>query len=94
MGTILMKGQPSHCCQSGHFSQENFCEGGGGVASGGKDIFSVWEKSCVSGSLQSVRMEMGSFGVEFSEEKKFTLFPLYFFSPYFPRFFPLFFYYH
>ena len=49
------------------------------MTSGGKDILNVWEKSCVSGSLQSVCMEMGSFRVEFSEEEKFTFFfPLFF----------------
>lgn len=40
------------------------------MTSGGKDILNVWEKSCVSGSLQSVCSEMGSFRVEFSEAKK------------------------
>lgn len=53
------------------------------MMSGGKDILNVWEKSCVSGSLESVCMEMGSFRVEFSGEKKFALFSLYVFSPYF-----------
>ena len=48
--------------------------------------------------LQSVRMEMGSFRKEFSEEKKFTLLSLYFFPllpcPPPPPFCPLFFHYH
>lgn len=58
------------------------------MMSGGKDILNVWEKSCVSGSLESVCMEMGSFRVEVSGEKKFTLFSLYVFSPYFFSFLP------
>lgn len=70
MGTILMKDPPRHCCLNGCFSQENLCKGGLGVMSGGKDILNVWEKSCVSGSLESVCMEMGSFRIEFSGEKK------------------------
>lgn len=69
MGTILMKDQPRHCCWNSCFSQENFCKGGLGVMSGGKDILNVWEKSCVSGSLQSECMEMESFWKEFSEGK-------------------------
>lgn len=51
------------------------------MTSGGKDILSVWETSCVSGSLQSVCMEMKSFRVEFSEEKNLLLFSFYFCSP-------------
>lgn len=65
--TILMKGPRRHRGPDSCFSQEmvthteNFCKGGSGVTSGAKDILSVWEKSCVSGSLQSVCMEMGAF---------------------------------
>lgn len=43
------------------------------MTSGGKDILNVWEKSCVSGSLQSVCTEIGSFRVEFSEANIFFL---------------------
>lgn len=53
------------------------------MMSGGKEVLNVWEKSCVSSSLESVCMEMGSFRIEFSGVKKFNLFSLYVFSPLF-----------
>lgn len=70
MRTILMRDQPKHRGLGTCFSlemlthTENFRKGGGrsGVTSGAKDILSVWEKSCVSGSLQRVCMEMGDSG--------------------------------
>lgn len=83
MGTILMKNQSRHCCPNNCFSQENFCKGGLGVTSGGKDILNVWEKSCVSGSLQSMCMEMGSFRVEFSEEEIHFVFFVFLFPVFF-----------
>lgn len=94
MGTILTKDPPRHCCLNGCFSQENFCKGGFGVMSGGKDILNVWEKSCVSGSLESVCMEMGSFRVEVSGEKNLLCFHCMYFPLIFSPFCPLFFYYY
>ena len=94
MGTILMKDPPRHCCPHSCFSQEKFCKGGLGVMSGGKHILNVLEKSCVSGYLQSVCMEMGSFRVEFSEEKNLFCFLCISFPLLFSPFCPLFFYHH